>query len=70
MTVNCQWLVRAGVCSEFLPHPPCWPCSPFGDTLRILEEAGVVRLLQGLVGLGDESRGPFDALLTVGDLLG
>lgn len=61
---------RPSVRSEFLPHSPCWPGSPFGDTLGGLEESGVVRLLQGLIGLGDEGRGPLDALLTVGDLLG
>lgn len=43
---------------------------PLTDALGRLEEAGVIRLLESLVGLSDEGRGPFHALLAAGDLLG
>lgn len=44
--------------------------SPLTDTFSRLKEAGVVRLLEGLVGLGDEGGGPLDALFAAGYLLG
>lgn len=43
---------------------------PLADALPRLEEAGVIGLLESLVGLGDEGGGPFHALLAAGDLLG
>ncbi|TNN37335.1 hypothetical protein EYF80_052501 [Liparis tanakae] len=43
---------------------------PLVDGLGGLQEAGVVGFLQSLIGLRDEGRGPLDALLAVGDLLG
>lgn len=43
---------------------------PLTDALRRLEEAGVIRLLESLVGLSDEGGGPFHALFAAGDLLG
>lgn len=49
---------------------PTGPPSPLTDALRRLEEAGVIRLLESLVGLSDEGGGPFHALLAAGDLLG
>lgn len=44
--------------------------SPLTDAFSSLEEASVVRLLERLVGLCDEGRGPLDALLAAGYLLG
>lgn len=42
---------------------------PLVDALGRLQEAGVVGLFQGLVGLRDEGRRPLNALLAVGYLL-
>lgn len=49
---------------------PRSPPLPLADALRRLEEAGVIRLLESLVGLSDEGGGPLHALLAAGDLLG
>lgn len=53
-----------------LVHPAALPPPPLADALRRLEEAGVIRLLESLVGLSDEGGGPLHALLAAGDLLG
>ena len=44
--------------------------SPLTDTFSCLQEASVVCLLEGLVGLRDEGGGPLDALFAAGYLLG
>lgn len=47
-----------------------WAVRPLVDALGGLQEASVIGFFQCLIGLRDEGRGPLDALLAVGDLLG
>lgn len=47
----------------------CYLSPPLADAFSSLEEASVVGLLERVLGLSDEGRGPLDALLAAGYLL-
>lgn len=66
----CHWMALAHC--EFPNHvfpTTCCHVWPLVNALGSLQEAGVIGLFQGLVGLRDEGRRPLDALLAVGYLL-
>lgn len=81
---DCQNCLPSSISAE-LPCRQTWMCNvklfgaclgrtrapwPLVDALGRLQEASVIRFLQRLVSLRDEGRGPLDALLAVGNLLG
>lgn len=57
------------ITDSILQFTACVP-SPLTDAFGCLQEASMVCLLEGLVGLSDEGGGPLDALLAAGYLLG